>query len=157
MSLSSQQKGNIVESQIANMLMLASNGELSPFLPIVDDAGVDLIVTAKGVYDSIFLQIKSRFTTTQRTKNRLDFTIKKSSLSKSPNLQVLCVYFNQKSNEIDTMWFIPSQDIIENAIKLESSFRIVASRSSMSSDKWSKFKITEQELIDKLRYKLTGR
>ena len=43
MGLSSVQKGDIIESQVANMLMLLSDGELTPSIPIVDDYGVDLI------------------------------------------------------------------------------------------------------------------
>lgn len=157
MALSSMQKGNIVESQIANLLMLASNGNLSPFLPLVDDAGIDLILTAKGTYNTLFLQIKSRFKTTQHYKNRLDFTIQKSSIINSPKLYVLCVYFNQELGEIETMWLIPSHDFFKGAIELAKSYRIVASRSDKSSDKWSKFKVTSQTLVKNLSIPLTGR
>lgn len=151
------QKGNIVESQIANLLMLASNGNLSPFLPLVDDAGIDLIITAKGTYNTLFLQIKSRFKTTQNYKNRLDFTVQKSSIIKSPKLFVLCVYFNQELGEIEEMWLLPSHDLLEDAIKLANGYRIVASRSDKSKDKWSKYKVTPQTLVKNLSVPLTGR
>jgi hypothetical protein len=45
MPLISIQKGNIIEAQVANQLLIVSDGVLSPFLPIVDDAGIDLVVT----------------------------------------------------------------------------------------------------------------
>jgi len=88
MALSSIQKGNVIESQVANMLMLVSDGELAPFVPIVDDAGVDLIVTAKGGFSTLFLQVKSRFVTTGKFPNRLDFQVKKDSLVKSSQMHV---------------------------------------------------------------------
>lgn len=55
MGLSSIQKDNIIESQIANILILISDGELSPFIPLVDDDGIDLIISKKGAFNTFFL------------------------------------------------------------------------------------------------------
>lgn len=157
MALSSIQKGNIVESQVANLLILLSDGELTPSIPIVDDHGVDLIVGAKGTFNAIFLQVKSRFVTNSRFRNRLDFQVQKDSLQKSPKLFVVCVYFDKATGAIDTMWLIPSASVLDGAVRLEKHYRVVASRGRGSRDKWSRFRITPQDLSDELLKRLKGR
>ena len=157
MALSSIQKGNVIESQVANMLMLVSDGELAPFVPIVDDAGVDLIVTAKGGFETLFLQVKSRFVTNARIQNRLDFQVRKDSFVPSPQMKLLCVYFDQVKGEIDTIWLIPSVDVDRLAVENKDAYRIIASRNPKSSDKWAEFRVTPKELVHRLRAQLTGR
>jgi hypothetical protein len=57
------------------------------------------------------------------------------------------VYFDQLAGEIDTMWLIPSVDISKNAVALERHYRIVASRTLSSGDKWAKYKVSPQEMV----------
>lgn len=155
MPLTSVQKGNIIESQIANILMLVSDGDLTPSLPIVDDYGVDIVLGAKSTFNTVSIQVKSRFVTNSRYKNRLDFQIQKKGFQADKRLFVLCVYFDQSAGSIDTMWLIPSLDIAGNAVSLEKHYRVVASRTLSSSDKWSGYKVSPQDLVAKLKGHLT--
>ncbi|MGG1520212.1 hypothetical protein ABE504_32880 [Paenibacillus oryzisoli] len=150
MLLSSVQKGKLIESQIANMLTLVSDGQINVSIPIVDDDGIDLLVNRKGCFNVVFLQVKSRFVTTSGFKNRLDFQVQKSSFKVSDNFYILCVYFDQAKNEIDTMWLIPSIEVKNQSVSLELHFRIVANRNEVSNDKWSGFKVTPERLISSL-------
>lgn len=150
MALTSVQKGNIIESQVANILMLVSDGELTPSLPIVDDYGVDIILGIKGTFNTIAIQVKSRFVTNSRFKNRLDFQVQKAGFRHDQKLFVVCVYFDQIAGEIDTMWLVPSKNVYESAVSLEKYFRIAASRSESSSDQWSSYKVSPKELVEKL-------
>lgn len=59
-SLTTTQIGAIGESLAASQLMLASDGWLSPFLPLADDSGIDLIVFDKVTGKSAPIQVKSR-------------------------------------------------------------------------------------------------
>ena len=154
MALTSVQKGNVIESQIATLLMLISDGELAPYRPLVDDDGIDLIVGARGGLETVFMQIKSRFITNARYKNRLDFSVKQNTLSSSRRMLVLCVYYDQLDGRIDTMWLIPASVVIQNAISVKSGFRIVASRNVTSADKWSQFKVTPTQLVNALQTRL---
>lgn len=147
--LTSSQKGNIIESQIANMVTLLSNGDIAASIPIVDDFGIDLLLTKKGSYNTIYLQIKSRFVTNKRN-NTCSFGVKKNGFNSHKRMFVLCVYFNKTLGRIDTIWLIPSKELSGDKKKL----RIVASKNKLSKDKWSKFKLEEQELVDKLDYLL---
>ena len=59
-SLTTTQLGAIGESLTAAQLMLTSGGRLSPFLPLADDGGLDLIVFDKVTGKSAPIQVKSR-------------------------------------------------------------------------------------------------
>lgn len=156
MSLSSMQKGNIIESQVANLLMLVSDGRLTPSIPIGDDHGVDLIVTAKGGFDPVFLQVKSRFVTNRRYPKRVDFQVKRESLPGDPRLYVLCVYFDVDESAINCMWLIPSAELIAGAHKRPDHYRLAASRDPKALDKWSRYQVTPTKLVDILLAQLTG-
>ena len=144
--LTASQKGNIIESQIANMITLLSNGEISASIPIVDDFGIDLLLTKKGRYKTIYLQIKSRFS----HKNlRCDFDIRKVNFVPDKNMYVLCVFFDRPNNDINTIWLIPSEFVNEHSVST-GTHRIPASINPDSSDKWSKYKLGPMELVDKL-------
>jgi transposase len=157
MSLSSQQKGKIVESQIANLLILLSKGTLTPNLPIVDDYGIDIVLGRKGSVDSLFIQVKSRFKTSSRQQNRLDFQIEKQKMVIDQKAFLLCVYFDQTIDSIKTMWLIPSSEVKSNAIRLKKYYRIACSYSDASEDKWAKYKVDAEALVRKLIGLLTNR
>lgn len=57
--LTSSQKGTISEYFVATALMTASDGRLSPFVPLSDDHGIDLIVLDKETGRSVSVQVKS--------------------------------------------------------------------------------------------------
>lgn len=59
-ALTSTQRGKIAELHVATALMAQSNGRLSPFEPLSDDHGIDLVVLDKVTSASIFL-IVSQF------------------------------------------------------------------------------------------------
>lgn len=149
MMLTASQKGNIIESQIANMVTLLSDGEIAASIPIVDDFGIDLLLSRKGSYNTLYIQIKSRFVTGKRYKYRCDFGVRKQGFSPHPKMYVLCVYFDQQTETIDTIWLIPSKEIEVNSVG-KRAHRIVASRNPKSVDKWSKHKVTPKQLIDNI-------
>ena len=56
--LSSTQKGKVTEQLVAATLILASNGRLSPFVPLSDDHGIDLMVLDKDTHKTLTIQVK---------------------------------------------------------------------------------------------------
>jgi hypothetical protein len=58
--LTSTQRGAIGESVVATGLMLASAGQLSPYKPIADDDGIDLLLVDKRSRAIVQLQVKCR-------------------------------------------------------------------------------------------------
>lgn len=147
--LTSSQKGNLIESQVANLITLLSDGEIAASIPIVDDFGIDLLLTKKGSYKTLYLQIKSRFVTNSRYNNRCDFSVRKQGFVSDETMYVLCVYFDKERGEISTMWLIPSQ-VVETESVSNRAHRIVASKNTVSVDKWAQYKCEPSELIDKI-------
>ena len=59
--LSTQAKGNVVEERIKELVVLQGQGLLNVYRPVIDNQGIDMIVVKNGVFQPIFLQVKSRF------------------------------------------------------------------------------------------------
>src|ERR1700710_2498822 len=58
--LTSTQIGAVGEAVVATGLMLASKGQLSPYRPIADDDGIDLLLVDKTSRAIVQLQVKCR-------------------------------------------------------------------------------------------------
>lgn len=56
--LSSTQKGTIGELIVSAGILEASNGRLSPFRPVADDDGLDLLILDKDSRCTLPLQVK---------------------------------------------------------------------------------------------------
>jgi hypothetical protein len=66
LALTSTQKGTVNEYLVAASIMLASSGRLSPFVPLSDDHGIDLIALDKLSQRSVCLQVKSAIASAKR-------------------------------------------------------------------------------------------
>lgn len=154
--LSSRQKGNISENRVAEMITLASAGNLSCFKPISDDDGLDLIVCPKGEFQPIFIQVKSRF---KLQKNRTfiqNVGIKTFTPHKA--FYIIFMLFEETSLEVKAVWLIPSLDFKEKAYLKKAGenykefYRFTASASPKTMDKWKPYLITEDktELVDRI-------
>lgn len=73
MPLCSTQIGVIGENLLANAVMKASDGRLSPFRSIADDDGLDVLFFDKQTGNSGAMQLKCRtFTIRKRNSDRRD-------------------------------------------------------------------------------------
>ncbi len=70
--LTSTQKGKVTEQLVASALLIASNGRLTPFVPLADDHGLDLIVLDKVTRRSISIQVKSAIANASRGTVQFD-------------------------------------------------------------------------------------
>ena len=59
-NITSTQKGVIAEHIVANELMIETDGRFSPFSPLADDEGIDLLIYDKKTGNALPIQIKSR-------------------------------------------------------------------------------------------------
>jgi Holliday junction resolvase-like predicted endonuclease len=69
MKISETQKGAIAENLICNWLMSESDGRLSPYRPVADDGGIDLLVFDRKTRHTLLFQVKSR---TARSRSQGD-------------------------------------------------------------------------------------
>lgn len=76
--VSSQGKGNIVESRIKELIILYSQGILNVYEPAADIEGIDLVVLKRKIFQPLFIQVKSKF---KLRGNNFQIGIKASAIS----------------------------------------------------------------------------
>jgi hypothetical protein len=152
--LTSQAKGDIVEDRIKELLTIHGNGILSVYKPVTDTEGIDLIVVKNGNYHPIFIQVKGRFNLHQ--DRSLIISVKCKTFTPHQNFYVVGAFFNPKTLEIDdNMFLIPSQDLVDLAITVNSKkngewYRVVASLTDNYKGKWDKYLIKKTDLSSHL-------
>ena len=150
--LSSRQKGTISENRVAEMITLASAGNLSCFKPISDDDGLDLIVCPKGEFQPIFIQVKSRFKL-QKSKSFIQ-NVGKKTFTPHKAFYLLFMLFDETDLEVKALWLIPSLDFEREAIFLKAgkshkdTYRFASSASPKTKDKWKPYLITKEDKAD---------
>lgn len=148
MPLSSTAKGYIAEKIIGNLILTASQGVLVPYLPVIDDAGVDLIVYSKRRNRVLRLQVKSRFSTLRRHPNVVHFEVRRKVFRASRNLFIVCTLIDAASNVPSCSWLIPSTAFARGARVSAKKLVIRPSISAASRDRWSAFRcLTTTELV----------
>jgi len=89
--LTSTQIGALAENLVANELMIHSHGQLSPFQPVADDDGLDLLAYNKATGLGIPIQVKYRTRTLNRSPNNVHFETRKATLRAERWAMVVCV------------------------------------------------------------------
>lgn len=148
--LSSTSKGDIVEDRIKELILLKGQGLLSVYKPVTDTEGIDLIIVKNGMFQPIFLQVKSRF---NLHRNSFITSINKKTFNPHHSYFVVGAYFDLSKMELfNNLLLIPSNDIDKKAISLTANnkpiYRIVASLDLHSKGKWSEYLINKNELTN---------
>jgi len=150
--LSSQAKGNLVEDRVKELIVLQGQGLLSVYRPITDTHGIDLIVTKTGMFQPIFLQIKSRFNVQERGYFLMD--IGRKTFTPHHSYYVLGAYFNPQKMEIDEhLLLVPSEEVAKAPVVRANQgerYRISNHLSSDSKGKWAKYLIKKIDLASRL-------
>jgi hypothetical protein len=151
--LPSQIKGNIVEQRIAELILLYGQGLLNVYKPISDIEGIDLIVVKRGIFQPIFIQVKSRY---NLRNDNIQVGIKYNNFKSHHSFFVVAAYFNPKEIDIhDYLIFISSEKFkktanVVNRGKDKASYVL---RSRLNNDykgKFSEFVIKKENLVNKI-------
>jgi len=145
MELSSTQIGAIAENLVANELMIESKGRLSPFQPIADDDGLDVLIYDKVTGRAVPIQIKARTNTLKKKGsaergNVVHFEVKKSSHRGDRHALLLCVLLSPDLRSTERAWLLPLHELPLLASVKESKYTIRASKQLTSNDKYKKFR-----------------
>jgi hypothetical protein len=155
MGLTSIQKGKISETLVASTLMLASGGRLSPFVPLSDDCGIDLIVVDKETCRSLCIQVKSRIENPQRPT--VQFGVGRSSFRASPERYLLGVLFNPANPALTTSWFIPMTSVPALAVQKSDIYAVTPAVASTSNDRYRSHRNdSASELVDAILRAING-
>lgn len=114
MALTSTQIGAIAENLVANRLMVESDGRFSPFRPVADDEGIDLLIYDKSTGRVVPLQIKARNEPSilaESARNTTQFTCRRQSVERDKRTQLLAVLLEDNASSIRLSWLVPVVDI----------------------------------------------
>ncbi len=139
--VSSTQKGAVGEQLIAAWLIIASEGRLSPFQPIADDGGIDLLVYDKKTGAAIPLQIKTRTKTLRKNPLAAHFELRKATFNAGLDGCLLAVSLSPSpmGAEFRCGWLIPLRKLESVANNRESKFVIRPSSAASTSDRYQEF------------------
>ena len=136
--LTSTQRGAIGESIAATGLMLASGGRLSPFRPIADDDGIDLLVVDKLSRSIIQLQVKCRTKVDDPRADTVQFDVQLNTFAEDGRGYVLAILLDGSS--IRKAWLIPLSALRSVARSSPGKLVIVASAKEQSEDRFRRFR-----------------
>jgi hypothetical protein len=105
MPLSAIQKGKVAEMVVGAAIMHASSGRLTPFVPLADDNGLDLILFDKVSGMTTPVQVKARFAVAPW--NVCEFNIRATACKAHYNGYLLAVHIDPKSMALEVAWLVP--------------------------------------------------
>lgn len=140
--LSSTQRGKIAEMHVATALMAQSGGRLSPFEPISDDHGIDLVVLDKQTGVALPIQVKSWLLDPDKANKTVQFDVQKSTYSKGKSGALICVVMDPATLALSTAWMIPVAKVPEVSTERPTKYALVPSRMDTSTDRYTPFRHT---------------
>ncbi len=148
-TLNTPQKSNIVEARVTELITLYGEN-LSCYRPITDDEGIDLIVKEKGTLKSIYIQVKSNFSSD--FSKRFSATVKKHNVVDSFSMAfVFCLFDTSRGDVWDSVWFVPAPDFIKMATEDKNGLlEFVSAKSKKENNKWDAFMIDKRDLANKI-------
>jgi hypothetical protein len=143
-SLTSTQIGAIAENLIANELMIESNGRLSPFQPIADDDGIDVLIYDKITGDAVPIQVKARTNTInkpgkQERGNTVHFEVRKTTHNDERRALLLCILLSEDLRTTERAWLLPLEDLSSLTSERSNKYLIRANKQLSTNDKYKRF------------------
>lgn len=139
-SATSTQVGAIGELITAAGILEASHGQLSPFKPLADDDGLDLLVLDKHSRKTVPLQIKCRRGFDKAGARTVQFDVRLKTFVESADGYVLCILLEGATAR--TLWLIPAAELRKVARPESEKLVVVASAKETSGDRFSPFRLT---------------
>lgn len=144
MTLTSTQIGTLAENLVTNELMIESSGRLSPFQPIADDDGIDVLIYDKVTGKALPIQIKARTNTINKAgkkerSNTVHFEVRKATLREDRRALLLCVLLDGSLRRTERAWLMTLTELPSIASSHNDKYVIRANRQTSSKDKYQQF------------------
>jgi hypothetical protein len=146
-SRTTTQLGSIAEQIIAAQLMLVSDGRLSPFLPMADDHGTDLLVRDKDDERIVALQIKARFADANDPPPYVQFDIRLATFREVANSYVLAALIDPDSGAFWRAWLIPATELRSISAERETRLIITPNPSPGSRDRYTPWRCENAKTV----------
>ena len=158
--LSTTQIGAIGEDVVSRGLMIASNGRFSPFKPVADDDGIDLLIYDKKTGSALPIQVKSRSSAIKKPGksergNTVHFEIRDISVRSTRDDYLLAILLDGKLRDIERAWLIPMGEVrsVMNRVAKHKKFIMRANKSLTTKDKYKAYQVKD---MDALAERLAG-
>lgn len=145
-------KGKAVEHLVAATCILISDLKLNVSTSFVDDEGVDLVFHRRGRAATLAIQVKSRFSSASTLKRgRFLADVRSQTFEPRPDLHILFVYVDEAKGDYGPVWLVPSKVFAARTHKnSKGKHRFSASTSPSSEDQWAEWRMTKQQLVNRL-------
>jgi hypothetical protein len=138
--VSETQVGAIGEGLVASQLILASAGRLSPYRPVADDSGIDLLVLDKKTGRVTPIQVKSRTKRLRRHPKIVHFQTRIATFREYKGGFLLAVLIDLETLEVQRAWLIPMKRLSGVARRQGDNLVIRPSIDMHSTDQYSAFR-----------------
>lgn len=155
MQLSSTQIGAIGENLLVNAVMTASSGRLSPFQPIADDDGLDVLFFDKLSGGSVAIQLKCRTVTlfkpgTQERGKVTHFEVRNATFSDTRRTYLVAALLNEELTQFRMAWLMPLALLPKLGRRTVSKFVIRPSIAQACNDRFVSYRCTAAELAQRI-------
>lgn len=149
---STTQIGAIAENIVANELIIATDGRFSPFMPVADDDGIDLLVYDKKTGKALPLQVKARTDTLNKSRgkgktNNVHFEVRKSAMKKERKAWVVGVLLEKGMHTVERAWLFPMNKIPKISQNKKDKYVMRPSKALSTKDKYSSFQCENMEEV----------
>jgi hypothetical protein len=156
MPLTSTQIGAIGENLLVNAVMKASDGRLSPFQPLADDDGLDVLFFDKLTGHSVALQLKCRTVTLMKRNshergNVAHFEVRKATFNEARRAFLVAALFNDELTHFIATWFVPMSELPKIARSGGEKWVIRPSKAASTGDRYTRYRcVTAEELAERI-------
>lgn len=156
MLLSSTQIGAMGENLLINAVMKASGGRLSPFQPVADDDGLDVLFFDKKTGNSVAIQLKCRTVSLHKRNseergNIVHFQVRQATFNEARRAYLVAALFNEELTEFVATWFIPMAQLPRLGQNTSGKWAIRPSKAQASKDRYTPYRcLTAEELANKI-------
>ena len=156
MALSSTQIGAIGENLLINAVMKASEGRLTPFQPLADDDGLDVLFFDKLTGNSVAIQLKCRTATIRKRNseergNVAHFQVRQTTFNEARRAYLVAALFNEDLTNFIATWFIPMELLPEISRDISGNWVVRPSKAEGSADRYTPYRcMTTDELAKRI-------
>ena len=125
-ALSTTQIGTISEYAVATAILSQSKGRLTPFVPLADDDGVDLIFYDKRTHLTMPVQVKAWVKQPSKA-GTVQFDVRKKTFNPDRASMIIAARLNPESTHIVQSWLIPGADIPTLATNVKDKYALAPS------------------------------
>jgi hypothetical protein len=150
MALSSTQIGAIGENLLINAVMKASDGRLTPFQPLADDDGLDVLFFDKETGNSVAIQLKCRTATIRKRGsdergNVAHFQVRQATFSDARRAYLVAALCNADLTGFIATWFMPMELLPELGRDISGNWVMRPSKAEGSLDRFTPYRCMNSE------------